>query len=187
LLEDGHCHLGNRAEVYDAKLHAVQEAVMAVLNTTAPGVSVFICIDNQAAPDTLQFKNLTTNMRGEPLRSLTTSSVSAGTSPPFGAPPTAIFVVMRGPTLLPKQRHPPQSPATSHLPPRPGFSPRHGRHSSSDGSTSSHFPILHSNFLTTYTVSTGKIPVQCGGCFATDHPQTHHPIFRQTHAHTAST
>ena len=55
LLEDGRCHWGNRAEVYDAELHGVQEAVTAVLTTTAPRASVFVCIDNQAAADTLQF------------------------------------------------------------------------------------------------------------------------------------
>jgi hypothetical protein len=54
LLLDGHCHLGNRAEVYDAELHAVQEAVTEVLIITAPRSSVFICIDYQAAADTLR-------------------------------------------------------------------------------------------------------------------------------------
>jgi len=35
-LGEGSCHLGNRAEVYDAKLHAIQEAVTSLLTTTAP-------------------------------------------------------------------------------------------------------------------------------------------------------
>jgi ribonuclease HI len=55
LLTDGCCHLGRRAEVYDAELHAVQEAVTTLLTTTAPRTPVFICIDNQAAADALRF------------------------------------------------------------------------------------------------------------------------------------
>jgi len=55
LLEDGRCNLGSRAKVYDVELHAVQEAVTAVLTTTTPRTSVFVCIDNQAAADSLQF------------------------------------------------------------------------------------------------------------------------------------
>jgi ribonuclease HI len=53
-LTEGRCHLGRRAEVYDAELHAVQEAVTTLLTTTIPRSAVFICIDNQAAIDTLQ-------------------------------------------------------------------------------------------------------------------------------------
>ena len=52
-LSDGRCHLGVRAEVYDVELHAVQEAVSTLLTTTMPPSKVFICIDNQAAIDTL--------------------------------------------------------------------------------------------------------------------------------------
>ena len=53
-LSEGRCHLGNRAEVFDAELHAVQEAVSTLLTVTIPRGKVFICIDNQAAIDTLQ-------------------------------------------------------------------------------------------------------------------------------------
>jgi ribonuclease HI len=54
-LTEGNCHLGHRAEVYDAELHAVQEAVNILLTTTnMPRTKVFICIDNQAAINTLQ-------------------------------------------------------------------------------------------------------------------------------------
>jgi len=35
-LGEGSCHLGNRAEVYDTELHAIQEAVTSLLTTTAP-------------------------------------------------------------------------------------------------------------------------------------------------------
>jgi len=55
LLSYGCCHLGRRAEVYDAELHTVQEAVTSLLITTASRAPVFICIDNQAAADALQF------------------------------------------------------------------------------------------------------------------------------------
>ena len=54
---EGRCHLGRRAEVYDAELHAVQEAVTTLLTTTIARSSVFICIDNQAAINTLQHNN----------------------------------------------------------------------------------------------------------------------------------
>jgi len=51
----GKCHFGSSAEVFDAELHAVQEAVSTLLNTTLPNSTEFICINNQAAIDTLHF------------------------------------------------------------------------------------------------------------------------------------
>jgi ribonuclease HI len=50
----GHCHLGTRAEVYDAELHAVQEALTALRDSidTAPAAT-YVCVDNQAALETL--------------------------------------------------------------------------------------------------------------------------------------
>jgi ribonuclease HI len=54
-IKEGSCHLGNRAEVFDAELHAVQEATAALLTSTIPRSTAFICIDNQAAINTLQF------------------------------------------------------------------------------------------------------------------------------------
>jgi len=54
-VKEGSCHLGSRAEIYDAELHAVQEATTALLTTTIPHSTAFICIDNQAAIDTLHF------------------------------------------------------------------------------------------------------------------------------------
>jgi len=54
-LTDGSCHLGDRAEVYDTELHAVQEATAILLTTTIPRSTIFICIDNKATIDTLQF------------------------------------------------------------------------------------------------------------------------------------
>jgi len=55
-LDEGSCHLGSWAEVYDTELHAVQEAVSTLLTTTAPRATVIMCIDNQAAIATLNFK-----------------------------------------------------------------------------------------------------------------------------------
>jgi len=54
-LGEGCCHLGNRAEVYDAKLHAIQEAVTSLLTTTAPRATAIICVDSWTALETLQF------------------------------------------------------------------------------------------------------------------------------------
>ena len=53
-LTSGSCHLGHQAEVYDAELHAVQEAITTLLTNTMPPTKVFICIDNKATIDTLQ-------------------------------------------------------------------------------------------------------------------------------------
>jgi len=54
-LTEGRYHLGNRAKVYDAELHAVQEVVTTLLTSSTPLTTVFIYIDNQAAFDTLRF------------------------------------------------------------------------------------------------------------------------------------
>jgi ribonuclease HI len=54
-LSKGHCHLGKRAAVFDAELHAVQEATSSLLTTISPRAEVYICIDNKAAIDTLSF------------------------------------------------------------------------------------------------------------------------------------
>ena len=43
------------AEVFDAELHAVQEAVSTLLTTTLPRSTVFICINNQPSIDSLRF------------------------------------------------------------------------------------------------------------------------------------
>jgi ribonuclease HI len=50
----GRCHLGSRAEVYDAELHAIQEALTALRDSidTTPGMA-YVCVDNQSALDTL--------------------------------------------------------------------------------------------------------------------------------------
>jgi ribonuclease HI len=54
-IKEGSCNLGCRAEVYDTELHAVQEAMAALFTMTIPRSKAFICIDNQAAIDSLQF------------------------------------------------------------------------------------------------------------------------------------
>jgi len=56
-LNEGHCHLGARAAVFDTELHAVQEATSSLLTTISPHANVYICIDNRAAIDTLSFNN----------------------------------------------------------------------------------------------------------------------------------
>jgi len=40
----GKCHLGSRADVFDAELHAAQEGVSTLLTTSLPCSMVFICI-----------------------------------------------------------------------------------------------------------------------------------------------
>jgi len=55
LIKEGSCHLCNRAEVYDAELHAVQEAINILFTITTPCSKVFVCIDNQAATNSLLF------------------------------------------------------------------------------------------------------------------------------------
>lgn len=55
-VSEGQCHLGKRAPVFDAELHAVPQATSdLLLTTTLPRTEVYICIDNKAAIDTLHF------------------------------------------------------------------------------------------------------------------------------------
>jgi len=54
-IKEGSCNLGRHAEVYDTGLHAFQEATAALLTTTIPRSTAFICIDNRAAIETLEF------------------------------------------------------------------------------------------------------------------------------------
>jgi ribonuclease HI len=49
----GHCHLGTRAEVFDAGLHAAQEALATLQHLNTPVATAYLCIDNQSALDTL--------------------------------------------------------------------------------------------------------------------------------------
>jgi ribonuclease HI len=49
----GHCHLGTRAEVFDAELHATQEALTALQHLDTPVAAMYLCVDNQSALDTL--------------------------------------------------------------------------------------------------------------------------------------
>jgi ribonuclease HI len=54
-LSADHCHLGTRAEVFDAELHAAQEAraLTALQHLDTPVATAYLCIDNQSALDTL--------------------------------------------------------------------------------------------------------------------------------------
>jgi hypothetical protein len=49
----GHCHLGTRAEVFDAELHATQEALTTLQHLDTPVATAYLCIDNQSALDKL--------------------------------------------------------------------------------------------------------------------------------------
>jgi ribonuclease HI len=48
-----HCHLGTRAKVSDAELHAAQEALSALQHLDTPVATAYLCVDNQSALDTL--------------------------------------------------------------------------------------------------------------------------------------
>jgi ribonuclease HI len=48
-----HCHLGTRAEVFDAELHAAQEALTTLQHLDTPVATAYLCVDNQSALDTL--------------------------------------------------------------------------------------------------------------------------------------
>jgi len=54
-LGQGSCHQGNWAEVYDAELHVIQEAVTSLLTTTALRATAIIFVDNRMALKILQF------------------------------------------------------------------------------------------------------------------------------------
>jgi hypothetical protein len=49
----GHCHLGTRAEVFDAELHAAQEALAALQHLDTQVTAAYLCINNQSALDRL--------------------------------------------------------------------------------------------------------------------------------------
>jgi ribonuclease HI len=49
----GHCHLGTRAEVFDAELQAAQEALTTLQHFDTPVATAYLCVDNQSALDTL--------------------------------------------------------------------------------------------------------------------------------------
>ena len=49
VLTEGFCNLGKRMEVFDAELHAVQEAFDTLLELNLSPISLYVCIDNSAA------------------------------------------------------------------------------------------------------------------------------------------
>src|SRR5207237_3795687 len=53
LVVKGSCYLGDRAEVFDAELHAVHESLLALGEINKPPGRTYLCIDNTAAIDTL--------------------------------------------------------------------------------------------------------------------------------------
>jgi ribonuclease HI len=55
-LQSHHCNLGTRCEVFDAELHAVYEGLRLVpTSPTTPNTTIYICIHNQAAIQTLAY------------------------------------------------------------------------------------------------------------------------------------
>lgn len=56
-LASGHCFIGCKAEVYDAELHAIQEALLYIVTAGWAPASLLICVDNQAALQTLSGGN----------------------------------------------------------------------------------------------------------------------------------
>jgi ribonuclease HI len=49
----GSCYIGTQLEVYDAELHAIAEGLQQISQTGVTPGKMYICIDNQAAIDTL--------------------------------------------------------------------------------------------------------------------------------------
>ena len=45
----GQCCIGDKAEVYDAELHAIQEGLLLVLSMNWPPTQIVVCADNQSA------------------------------------------------------------------------------------------------------------------------------------------
>jgi hypothetical protein len=55
-LQSHHCNLGTRCEVFDAKLHTIHEGLYLIPRSpTTPNTDIYICIDNQAAIQTLAY------------------------------------------------------------------------------------------------------------------------------------
>jgi ribonuclease HI len=55
-LQSHYCNLGTRCEVFDAELHAIYEGLCLIpTSPTTPNTPIYICIDNQAAIQTLTY------------------------------------------------------------------------------------------------------------------------------------
>jgi ribonuclease HI len=55
-LQSHYCNIGTRCEVFDAELHAIQEGLRLVpTSPTTSNTTIYICIDNQAAIQTLAY------------------------------------------------------------------------------------------------------------------------------------
>jgi hypothetical protein len=55
-LQSHYCNLGTRCEVFDAELHAIYEGLRLIpTSPTTPNTNIYICIDNQAAIQTLAY------------------------------------------------------------------------------------------------------------------------------------
>jgi hypothetical protein len=49
----GSCYIGTQSEVYDTELHAIAEGLQQISQSGVTPGKMYICIDNQAAIDTL--------------------------------------------------------------------------------------------------------------------------------------
>ena len=56
-LASGHCCIGDKAEVYDTELHAIQEGLLYIIATGWAPTHILVCADNQAALLTLSAEN----------------------------------------------------------------------------------------------------------------------------------
>jgi len=186
-LDEGSCHLGSRAKVYDAELHVVQEAVSTLLTTTAPWGTVFICIDNQAVMATLNFNKHNHEYARWALDLSKTCAPLAGKSPSPGARLIAILEATRGPTHSPSKGPAAQFRAASHLQQKPGYSCKYEHSSWNDGRLSS--PSLRHPSRSPNTSKRWNGPTHelSGGSSATMHQPTHPPTSPLTPAHAAWT
>ena len=168
LLEDGHCHFGNRAKVYDAELHAVQVAVTALLTAAASRASVYVCIDNQATTDTLQFSESNHEYARRALEVLDSLQRLGWHVSTVWFPSHCNIRGNERADSLAKAWVSSTIPCCFALTTKAWLFAQVWTSFLKRWSKCSRFPILLSNSLPTYTVLTGQIPVKCGGCFATD-------------------
>ena len=56
-LASGYCCIGDKAEVYDTEIHAIQEGLLYIISTSWTPIHILVCADNQAALLTLSAGN----------------------------------------------------------------------------------------------------------------------------------
>jgi hypothetical protein len=70
LIVKGHYTLGTQLEVYDAKLHAIPEAPLAIPHIDILATAIYICIDNTRQLKHFGSINITLNMPDKLLKQL---------------------------------------------------------------------------------------------------------------------